>query len=297
MSESLNFLDPSVLSGLNNLELRARVVVEGFLSGLHKSPKRGFSVEFNDYRHYQRGDDLRHVDLKLYGRTDKLFIKQYEDETNVRATIVLDTSASMAFGSESGSKLTYGVTLASALAYFVTRQRDAVGLVTFDDRVLEFLPPQSRQPHLMRILRTLSAVTQGAATDATKPLGDLAATLNKRSMVIFISDLLDDEERVISTLRNLRAMGNDVIVLHLLDNAELHFHFNESSEFIDMETSESYLANPNAIRAAYLDNLNAFLSDCKKKCQRSDIDYCLLNTSEPLDSALSTYMARRAKGG
>lgn len=297
MSESLNFLDPSVLSGLDNLELRARVVVEGFLSGLHKSPKRGFSVEFNDYRHYQRGDDLRHVDWKLYGRTDKLFIKQYEDETNVRATIVLDTSASMAFGSESGSKLTYGITLASALAYFVTRQRDAVGLVTFDDRVLEFLPPQSRQPHLMRILRTLSTVTPGAATDATKPLGDLAATLNKRSMVIFISDLLDDEERVISTLRNLRAMGNDVIVLHLLDNAELHFPFNDSSEFIDMETSESYLANPNAIRGAYLDNLNAFLSDCKKKCQRSDIDYCLLNTSEPLDSALSTYMARRAKGG
>lgn len=296
MSESLNFLDPRVLAGLDNLELRARVVVEGFLSGLHKSPRRGFSVEFNDYRHYQRGDDLRHVDWKLYGRTDKLFIKQYEDETNVRATIVLDTSASMAFGSESGSKLTYGVTLASALAYFVIRQRDAVGLITFDDRVLEFLPPKSRQPHLMQILRTLSAVKPGAATDATKPLGDLAATLNKRSMVIFISDLLDDEERVISTLRNLRAMGNDVIVLHLMDNAELYFPFNESSEFIDMETSESYLANPVAIRSAYLENLNTFLTDCKKKCQRSDIDYCLLNTSEPLDSALSAYMARRAKG-
>tara|TARA_Y100000385_G_scaffold85395_1_gene87649 strand:+ start:3263 stop:4156 length:894 start_codon:yes stop_codon:yes gene_type:complete len=297
MSESLNFLDPSVLAGLDNLELRARVVVEGFLSGLHKSPRRGFSVEFNDYRHYQRGDDLRHVDWKLYGRTDKLFIKQYEDETNVRATIVLDTSASMAFGSESGNKLTYGITLASALAYFVTRQRDAVGLVTFDDRVLEFLPPKSRQPHLMQILRTLSAVTPGATTDAAKPLSDLAATLNKRSMIIFISDLLDDEERVISTLRNLRAMGNDVIVLHLMDNAELNFPFNESSEFIDMETSESYLANPAAIRGAYLENLSVFLNDCKKKCQRSDIDYCLLNTSEPLDSALSAYMARRAKGG
>ena len=297
MSEWLNFLDPSVLAGLDNLELRARVVVEGFLSGLHKSPRRGFSVEFNDYRHYQRGDDLRHVDWKLYGRTDKLFIKQYEDETNVRATIVLDTSASMAFGSESGNKLTYGITLASALAYFVTRQRDAVGLVTFDDRVLEFLPPKSRQPHLMQILRTLSAVTPGATTDAAKPLSDLAATLNKRSMIIFISDLLDDEERVISTLRNLRAMGNDVIVLHLMDNAELNFPFNESSEFIDMETSESYLANPAAIRGAYLENLSVFLNDCKKKCQRSDIDYCLLNTSEPLDSALSAYMARRAKGG
>ena len=203
----------------------------------------------------------------------------------------------MAFGSESGNKLTYGITLASALAYFVTRQRDAVGLVTFDDRVLEFLPPKSRQPHLMQILRTLSAVTPGATTDAAKPLSDLAATLNKRSMIIFISDLLDDEERVISTLRNLRAMGNDVIVLHLMDNAELNFPFNESSEFIDMETSESYLANPAAIRGAYLENLNVFLNDCKKKCQRSDIDYCLLNTSEPLDSALSAYMARRAKGG
>ncbi|MFN3163831.1 MAG: DUF58 domain-containing protein, partial [Pseudohongiellaceae bacterium] len=158
MSDSINFLDPSVLTGLSNLELRARVVVEGFLSGLHKSPHRGFSVEFNDYRQYQRGDDMRHVDWKLYARSDKMYIKQYEDETNVRCVILLDTSASMSYSSGSMSKLNYGVTLASALAYFVNRQRDAVGLITFDDEVRNFIPPRCRQPHLMRILRTLSTL-------------------------------------------------------------------------------------------------------------------------------------------
>lgn len=161
MSESLNFLDPSVLAGLDNLELRARVVVEGFLSGLHKSPNRGFSVEFNDYRHYQRGDDMRHVDWKLYARSDKFYIKQYEDETNVRCVILLDTSASMAYSSGGASKLDYGVTLASALSYFVMRQRDAVGLITFDDEIRDYIPAKCRQPHLMHILRTLSKLKSG----------------------------------------------------------------------------------------------------------------------------------------
>ena len=194
MSESLNFLDPSVLSGLSNLELRARTVVEGFLSGLHKSPNRGFSVEFNDYRHYQRGDDMRHVDWKLYARSDKFYIKQYEDETNVRVVILLDVSASMDYTSGSVSKLNYGITLASALAYFIMRQRDAVGLITFDDEVQEYIPAKCRQPHLMRILRTLAHVESGNKTNAVKPLSDLAASLHKKSMVILISDLLDDED-------------------------------------------------------------------------------------------------------
>ncbi|MEQ8954904.1 MAG: DUF58 domain-containing protein, partial [Gammaproteobacteria bacterium] len=154
MTESLNFLDPSVLAGLSNLELRARVAVEGFLSGLHKSPHRGFSVEFNDYRHYYPGDDMRHVDWRLYARSDKFYVKQYEDETNVRCVILLDCSASMAYDSGKGSKLEYGITLASALAYFIMRQRDAVGLITFDDKVKDYIPPKCRQPHLMHILRT-----------------------------------------------------------------------------------------------------------------------------------------------
>ena len=295
MSESLNFLDPSVLAGLSNLELRARVVVEGFLSGLHKSPNRGFSVEFNDYRHYQRGDDMRHVDWKLYARSDKLYIKQYEDETNVRCVILLDTSASMAYSSGGISKLNYGITLASALSYFIMRQRDAVGLITFDDEIRNYLPAKCRQPHLMQILRTLAQVESGKKTDVVKPLTDLAASLNNTSFVILISDMLDDEERIINTLQNLRGMGNDVITFQIMDDAELNFPFNEASEFIDMEDDESYITSPAAIRKAYLDNLNEFLSYCRKQCQSSGVDYCLLNTAEPLDEALSNYMAKRAK--
>lgn len=295
MSESFNFLDPKVLAGLENLELRARVVVEGFLSGLHKSPHRGFSVEFNDYRHYQRGDDMRHVDWKLYARSGKFYIKQYEDETNVRCVILLDTSASMDYSSGGISKLNYGITLASALAYFVMRQRDAVGLITFDDEVREYIPPKCRQPHLMRILRSLSQVESGLKTDAVKPLTDLAASLNKKSMVVLITDMLDDEQRVINTLQNLRAMGNDVLAFQIMDDAELNFPFNEASEFIDMESNESYITSPAAIRKAYLENLNEFLSYCKKQCQSSGVDYCLLNTAEPLDVALSSYMSKRAR--
>ena len=295
MSESLNFLDPKVLAGLSNLELRARVVVEGFLAGLHKSPHRGFSVEFNDYRHYQRGDDMRHVDWKLYARSEKFYIKQYEDETNVRCVIVLDTSASMAYTSGGISKLEYGVTLASALAYFIMQQRDAVGLITFDDEVKDYIPAKCRQPHLMHILRTLAGVEPGTKTDVVKPLTNLAASLNKKSMVVLITDMLDDEVRIINTLQNLRAMGNDVLCFQIMDDAELHFPFIEASEFIDMENSESYITSPAAIRKAYLENMNEFLSYCKKQCQSSGVDYCLMNTAHPLDEVLSTYMTKRAK--
>ena len=295
MSEPLNFLDPTVLAGLDNLELRARVAVEGFLSGLHKSPHRGFSVEFNDYRHYQRGDDMRHLDWKLYARSDKFYIKQYEDETNVRCVILLDTSASMDYSSGGLSKLNYGVTLASALSYFIMRQRDAVGLITFDDQVRDYIPAKCRQPHLMHILRTLSTVESGTKTDVVKPLTDLAASLTKKSIVILITDMLDDEERIINTLQNLRGMGNDIITFQIMDDAELNFPFNEASEFIDMESNESYITSPAAIRKAYLNNLNEFLSYCKKKCQSSGVDYCLLNTADPLDEALTSYMSKRAK--
>ncbi len=295
MAESANFLDPTVLAGLDNLELRARVAVEGFVSGLHKSPHRGFSVEFNDYRHYHQGDDMRHVDWKLYARSEKFYIKQYEDETNVRCQIVLDTSASMSYTSGGVSKLNYGITLASALGYFVMQQRYAVGRITFDDQMNEYIPPKCRQPHLMRILRTLAQVEAGKKTDAIKPLTDLAASLNKKSMVVLITDMLDDEDKVIGTLQNLRAMGNDVIAFHIMDDAELNFPFNEASEFIDMENDESYITSPAAIRSAYMENLNEYLGFCKKQCQSSGVDYCLMNTSQPLDEALSAYMTKRAK--
>jgi uncharacterized protein (DUF58 family) len=295
MTESLNFLDPTVLASLDNLELRARVVVEGFLSGLHKSPRRGFSVEFNDYRNYYPGDDMRHVDWKLYARSEKFYIKQYEDETNVRCFIALDTSASMEYTSGGLSKLEYGRTLASALAYFIMRQRDAVGLITFDDQVREFIPAKCRQPHLIRILRALAALKPGMHTDVVKPLADLASHLRKKSLVILITDMLDDETRVISALQNLRSMGNDVITFQIMDDAELNFPFNEPSEFIDLESNESFITSPVAIRQAYLKNLNEFLNYCRKQCQSSGVDYCLLNTSKPMDEALSSYISKRGR--
>ena len=294
--DAANFLDPSVLAGIDNLELRARVAVEGFLSGLHRSPHRGFSVEFNDYRQYQRGDDLRHVDWKLYARSEKFYIKQYEDETNTRCMLALDTSASMAYGSKGLSKLDFAISAASALAYFIMRQRDAVGLLTYDDKLRDFLPARARQPHLMQLLRVLSQVQPGQQTDAAKPLGDLAATLTKKSLVLLISDLLQGEEATLATLRNLRAMGHDVIVLHVMDDSELHFNFDESSEFIDSETGEAFITTPASVREAYLDNVNRFLDDCKNQCQRAGVDYCLLNTSEPIDAALAAFLSKRARG-
>ncbi len=295
MASNTTFIDPSVLASLHNLELRARVVVEGFISGLHKSPHRGFSVEFNDYRNYYRGDDMRHVDWKLYARSDKFYIKQYEDETNVRCYIVLDSSASMGYSSCGMSKLEYGRTLASALAYFIMRQRDAVGLITFDEKVNDYIPALCRQPHLIRILRVLAGLKAGAATNIVRPLSDLAVNLSRKSLVILISDLLEDEVRTIKTLQRLRSMGNDVIVFQVMDDAELNFTFHEATEFIDAETSESYITSPAAIRDAYLENLNEFLGFCKKQCQSSGVDYCLVNTSQPLDAALTSYISRRAR--
>ncbi|MES3007598.1 MAG: DUF58 domain-containing protein [Pseudomonadota bacterium] len=295
MASNTTFIDPSVLASLDNLELRARVVVEGFLSGLHKSPHRGFSVEFTDYRNYYRGDDMRHVDWKLYARSDKFYIKQYEDETNVRCYIVLDSSASMGYSSGGMSKLEYGRTLASALAYFIMRQRDAVGLITFDDKVNDYIPALCRQPHLIRILRVLSGLKPGAATNIVRPLSDLAVNLTRKSLVILISDLLEDEVATIKTLQRLRSMGNDVIVFQVMDDAELNFTFHEATEFIDAETAETYITSPAAIRDAYLENINQFLAFCKKQCQSSGVDYCLVNTSQPLDAALTSYISRRAR--
>jgi len=201
----------------------------------------------------------------------------------------------MSYGSGPVTKMDYGITLASALAYFINRQRDAVGLITYDETVGEYIPAKCRQPHLMRILRSLAQVQAGKKTDAIKPLTDLAASLTKKSMVVLITDMLDDEERLIKTLQNLRGMGNDVIVFHVIDDAELNFSFDEASEFIDMESNETYITTPAAIKKAYLENLNEFLAFCKKQCQKSGVDYCLLNTSQPLDEALSSYMSKRAK--
>ena len=295
MMPEISFLDPKVLASISNLELRAKTAVEGFVTGLHKSPYRGFSVEFTDYRHYHPGDDIRHVDWKVYARSGEYFIKQYQDETNVRCHILLDCSASMAYGSESIKKLEYGRTLAAALSYFMVGQRDAVGLITFDDRLREYLPARYRRGHLMLILQALARVHPGEGTDLARPISELALGLNRRSMAIVISDLLDDEAAIVRGLRHLRFKGNDVLVFHVMDNAELTFPFERIAEFEDAENHETLAVVPQSIRKAYLQEMEKFCGFYRQKCRASGIDYCLLNTAEPLDFALSTYLSKRAK--
>ena len=295
MNPEIRFLDPKVLASISNLELRARTAVEGFVSGLHKSPHRGFSVEFTDYRHYNPGDDIRHVDWKIYARSGEYFIKQYQDETNVRCHILLDCSASMGYGSETLTKLEYGRTLAAALSYFMFNQKDAVGLTTFDDKILAYLPARYRRRHLMQILRELVHVKSGEGTELARPISDLAVGLNRKSMAIVISDLLDDEAAIVNGLQHLRFKGNDVIVFHIMDNAELTFPFERISDFEDSESHETVAVVPQAAREIYLEELEKFCGFYRQKCRASGIDYCLLNTAEPLDIALSSYLSKRGR--
>jgi uncharacterized protein (DUF58 family) len=290
-----DILDPVVLASIANLELRAKVAVEGFLAGLHKSPRHGFSTEFSDYRHYFPGDDMRYVDWKVYARSGKLFIKQFEDETNLRCYILLDCSASMGYGSGRVIKLEYARTLASALAYFIADQRDAVGLITFDHKIRHYLPSRFRRGHLMQILRALTETIVGNATDILRPVADLAHSFNRRGLVILISDLLDDVEATAAGLQQLRAQGSDVIVFHVLDQAELTFPFERIADFEDSETHEIQKAVPQRVREAYLQEITRFCDFFKEKCRSSGMDYCLLNTSEPLNIALASYLSKRAR--
>ncbi|MGI1679907.1 MAG: DUF58 domain-containing protein [Cellvibrionaceae bacterium] len=295
-SKTGNFIDPNILASIDNLELRARVAVEGFLNGLHRSPHRGFSVEFTDYRHYNQGDDTRHIDWKLYGRSNKLYLKQFEDETNSRCMILLDTSASMGYGSGESTKFEYARTLAAAMAYFAIRQRDAAGLISFDNQVNTIIPALYRNTHLMQIFRSLIELSPANTTDSVRPLRDLASTLRSRSFVVLISDMLDNEKETIKLLQQMRAMGHEVILFHVMDNAELNFTFDSATEFVDAETKAALKTSPGAIRKNYMAAVKEFTDYCKTQCRSHGVDYCLLNTSEPIDTALSAYLKRRSRG-
>ena len=292
----LRFLDPALLSRLGTLELKARTVVEGFLSGLHRSPFKGFSVEFAEYRQYLPGDPLSTLDWKVYARSDRLYVKKFEEETNVECHILLDVSASMAYGSGDVTKLRYGSMLAASLAFLMQRQRDAVGLTTFDDRIVSMTPPSARPSHLHSILVTLDNVAVGSRTDVTTPLQLLAEGIGKRGMVVFISDLLDEPERIIDGLRHFRFRGSDVIVFHLLDPAELTFPFVHPTRFRDMELGDELMAVPSVVRAGYLESLQAALELYKRELGSSGIDYSVVDTSTPLDFALMSYLSTRGRG-
>ena len=240
----LRFLDPSLIARIGSMELRARTVVEGFLAGLHRSPFKGFSVEFAEYRQYLPGDDLSTIDWKVYARSDRYYVKKFEEETNVECHVLLDVSGSMGYGSQGITKLAYGSYLAASLAYLMNRQRDAVGFIAFDDNIVTHLPPSARPGHLRSVLLALDQLSLGTRSNVAKPLHQLADSLVKRGIVVLLSDLLDDPARTIQGLKHLRFRGTDIVVFHLLDHDELTFPYERLTRFRDMETTDEVMAAP-----------------------------------------------------
>jgi uncharacterized protein (DUF58 family) len=289
-----NYFDPVVLARLSSLYLRARWVVEGVMSGIHRSRARGFSVEFEEHREYSPGDEIRRIDWKALGKFDRYFIKEYEDETNLRAYLLLDTSASMDYASNGISKFAYGCTLTASLAYLILRQQDAAGLVTFSNGIGSFVPPKARRGYLMEILRALEACKPAGETDVGKILQEIAGQMKRRGLVILVSDLLDEPEKILKGLRLFRLKGNDVIVFHLLDAAELDLPFDGNILFEDIEQAGlKVTADPQVIRRAYQKVVTEFTQQLRKECHDNSIDYQLLTTSTPLDHALVSYLSWR----
>jgi uncharacterized protein (DUF58 family) len=289
------FLDPAVVARLGTLELKARTIVEGFLSGLHRSPFKGFSVEFAEYRQYMPGDDLSTIDWKVFARSDRYYVKKFEEETNLDAHLVLDVSGSMGYGSTAMTKFEYGACLAASLAYLMNRQRDAVGLTAFDDKIVEMLPAGSRPGHLRNILLTLDRLKLGRETNVSKPLHQIVDSLSKRGMVVLISDLLDDADAVIRALKHFQFRGNDVIVFHVLDPDEIDFPFERATRFEDLETAEEIMAVPGAVRDHYLREMGALIDQYRSHLGGAGIDYQLLSTNRPLELALMSYLSTRAR--
>jgi uncharacterized protein (DUF58 family) len=295
MAGEARFLDPEIIARLGTIDLKARTVVEGLLSGLHRSPYKGLSIEFAEYRQYLPGDDLATLDWKIYARTDRHVVKKYQEETNLDCHILLDVSRSMGYGSHGITKLQYGSYLAGALAYLMNRQRDAVGLIAFDERIVSMLPSSARAGHLRALLVALERLTLGTRTDVAKPLHDLAQAISKRGLVVLISDLLDDTDRVLRGLKHFRYHGTDVIVFHVLDPHELEFPFEMAARFRDMETDDEVHAVPTAIRQEYLDRLQALIALYRRELGLVGIDYCLLNTAQALELGLMSYLMTRRK--
>ncbi len=289
------FLDPAVIARLGTLELRARTIVEGFLAGLHRSPFKGFSVEFAEYRQYLPGDDLQTIDWKVYARSDRFYVKKFEDETNLDCHLMVDASGSMAYGSRGITKFEYAACLAASLGYLMTRQRDAVGLTAFDETIVEMLPASAKPGHLRALLLALDRLRPGRATDVSKPLHRLADALSKRGMVVLISDLLDDPAAVIKGLRHFHFRGTDVIVFHVLDPDELEFPFERATRFEDLETHEEVMAVPGVVREHYLREIGALVDRYRRELGGAGIDYHLVSTAQPLELALMAYLTARSR--
>ncbi len=289
------FLRPEIVAKLDNMSIRARLVVEGYLVGLHKSPYHGFSVEFAEHRAYGPGDEIRHVDWKLYGKTDRYYIKQFEEETNLRSYLIVDTSKSMDFASEGISKLEYASTLSAALTYLMLQQQDAVSLTLFDKEIRSYVPPRSVPGHLNIILAQLEHASSGPETEIAPTLHQLAEKIRKRGLIILISDLLDDPQEVITGLKHFRHKKHEVIVFHLIDPQEQLFDFSVRTRFRDLESGDVITTEPWQIQSAYQQVIADFQKLFKTECRKRNIDYVPVVTDQTLDLALTGYLKKRKK--
>jgi uncharacterized protein (DUF58 family) len=287
------FLHPETIARISRLDLRARHVVEGFISGMHQSPFFGHSVEFVQHREYVAGDDLRHLDWKVWSKTDRFYIKQYEEETNLRSTLVVDVSESMHYGRGALNKYAYACTVGACLAYLLLRQQDAVGLVTFDDQVRHTVPSRSQQNHIDAIVQGLHVSRPQAKTDLEKILRRVAETVGSRGMIILISDLLADRGPLFRGLEMLRHRRHDVLVFHILDDDEMEFPFAGTTRFEGMEELPQLLCDPRALREGYLEALEEYLVEVRRGCARQGIDYAQIRTGDYLDAALSRFLHHR----
>jgi len=292
-------IDPHALMSIKSLQLRARAVVEGFMKGIHRSPHHGFSVEFTEYRQYTPGDDTRHLDWRLFARSDRYYVKRFEDETNLRCTLVVDSSRSMGYRSGAYSKGDYARTAAATLAHFLELQRDAVGLLTFEDKITDYLPPRHRPGHLRRLIGMLEREPTGRATDLDGPLGQVAATVRKRGLVVLISDLLAPAGTLRARLGALRSRGHEVVVLRVLDPAELSFAFDTPATFRDVESGRRMEIDPDAARAGYLARFAAHAAEIERACADHGIEYRSIATDRPLELLLFDLLKARmrARGG
>lgn len=279
------------------MELTARLVVEGFISGLHKSPYQGFSVEFVEHRQYMPGDEIRYIDWKVYAKSDRFYVKKFEEETNLRSYIVIDVSGSMGYKSKKAfadlTKLEFGCYVAASLSYLMLKQRDSVGLATFDSKIKEYIPPRNDPMHLHALVSRLENTSPGNETGISDAFHELASRISKRGLIIIISDLFDDPQLVIKALKLFRHKKHEVIVFHILDHAELSFPFDGPTIFRDLETQRQISIEPSLLKDEYLKNMNKLISTYRNECGSSSIDYVLMDTSLPFDYSLFSYLSRR----
>ena len=288
------FLDPSVLAGISGLDLVAKTVVDGFISGLHRSPDFGFSQEFAEYRAYSPGDDLRHVDWNVFARSEKMFLKRYRGETNCQVSVLLDCSRSMKYGSRGMEKMEYAKFLAASVCYLAHLQRDAAGLIVFDSEVRHFVQPSTRQGQIMRLLHGIDQAQTGAETVLERPFSHLVDYLRRRGLVVAISDFWEQPEAVIRTVAPLRSRGNELILFHVLDPQEIQPKLRGPVLMEDLESGVKMEVSPDYAHHEYKGKMNAHLEDMKSRAAGADIDYFLVDTSRPLDEALRQYLAIRA---